>query len=299
MGPGQKSQSVKNWSDSGTVIDICSQIYDRFAEVASEVRYQAKGVFHSEMLLACALADYFDVPHIFESGRARGRSTYLLSRYFTSSSGCQITSIEYEKYTQDAIIAEERLRGRANVNLLFGDSTTLLPSLCTEEECIVLIDGPKGRSAVTLAARLLRFPTVRAVFVHDLHAVAAGREMVERIFPDENTFFTDDEQYVETFRDLDDTCWEDLKQHPETAEGWGPYLRHGEEIPSYAHTFAMIVNQPDGIDVVDECEDYASQFQSTPDFGQRVRGKLDNILSQSVEKPYWALRYWIEQIRTQ
>ena len=284
--------------NSEWIIELCSQIRKPFQSIADNVRYQAKGVFHSEMLLVCAMAEAFGVSHIIESGRARGQSTYLLARYFDRSSGCRITSVEYEKYTRDAIIAMDRLRDYSNLDLLFGDSRELLPRLCAEEECVVLIDGPKGRQAVQLAAKLLRAPTVRAVFVHDLHAVAAGREMVERFFPDENTFFTDDEQYVDAFRDLDETCWEDMKRYPETAEGWGPYLRHGENIPSYAHTFAMIVNDPDGMDVVEECREYARQFQSTPTLLQRLKSRVKNILDHEIEKPYWALRYWIEQLRT-
>jgi hypothetical protein len=285
--------------NSERIIKLCSQIRKPFQAIADNVRYQAKGVFHSEMLLVCAMAEAFGVSHIIESGRARGQSTYLLAQYFDQYSDCRITSVEFEKYTRDALIAMDRLQNYSNIDLLFGDSREILPSICAEEECVVLIDGPKGRQAVLLAAKLLRSPTVRAVFVHDLHAVAAGREMVERFFPDENTFFTDDEQYVDAFRDLDETCWEDMQQYPETAEGWGPYLRHGEKIPSYAHTFAMIVNDPDGLDVVGECREHALQFQSSPTLSQRLKSRIKNILDQEIKKPYWALRYWIEQLRTQ
>ncbi|WP_259074568.1 hypothetical protein [Salinibacter ruber] len=285
--------------ESGGIIDICSQIRDSFDSIASDVKYQAKGVFHSEMLLVCAITEALGVSHIVESGRARGQSTYLLARYFDASTGCRITSVEYEKYTRDAIIAMNRLRGHSNVDLQFGDSWNLLPSLCTEEECIVVIDGPKGRDAVQLAARVLRNPEVRVVFIHDLHAVAAGRKMTEQFFPDSNTFFTDDEQYVEAFRDLDERCWEEMKEYPETAEGWAPYLRHGEKIPSYAHTFAMIVNTAEGIDVVDECTEYAQKFKSESTLLQRAKGKILNFLESEMTKPYWALRYWLQQLLTQ
>ena len=186
-------------------ISICSKVITRFEKALKGISYEPKGVFNSEMLLVCAIADHLGVNRVIESGRARGYSTIVLSNYFKYENDFKIDSIEYNKYTADAVIAMRRLAGIRNLRLFFGNSFDLLSGLVSKEPCVVLIDGPKGRLATLLACMTLRNPNAKAVFIHDMHKIAEGRDLTENLFPD--VFFTDDKNFVENFESLDDECW--------------------------------------------------------------------------------------------
>ena len=91
------------------VIQICRNQKEPFLEVAQSVPYQLKGIFNSEMLLFCAFTKHLGFHHIIESGRARGNSTEILARYFENSPSVLIHSVELLKYTEDSLIAMQRL----------------------------------------------------------------------------------------------------------------------------------------------------------------------------------------------
>ena len=73
---------------------------------------------------------------IIESGRARGQSTHVLALMFPES---EIASIEFDEKSPDCLVAAARLASFKNVQLLFGDSTKLIPSMLIEND-VVLID---------------------------------------------------------------------------------------------------------------------------------------------------------------
>lgn len=267
------------------IISICSKVSSRFEKTMEGITYEAKGIFNSEMLLVCAMAEHLGVKRVIESGRARGHSTIVLSRYFAHESDFKIDSIEYSKYTEDAIIAMKRLAGNRNLGLLFGDSFDLLPGLVSKEPCVVLIDGPKGRWAVLLACVALRNPNVKAVFIHDTHKNSDYSELIMELFP--HILFTDDKKFVEAFEALDDECWKQQQMYSQF-KGWEPYKRGDRVMLSYSATLAMVLNTAQGIDKVGECQQYIRDHRTQ--HVSLLRRVLRKAKAQS-NKPYWFVRY--------
>ncbi|HET6278763.1 MAG TPA: hypothetical protein VFG08_08270 [Candidatus Polarisedimenticolia bacterium] len=233
------------------IVAICAAERDSLAGRLARVRHDIKGVLNSEMLLFCALSRHLGVGTVIESGRARGNSTEVLAEYFAAPREAAVYSVESLKYTEDSLIALRRLGGRyPHLRLLFGDAFVLLPRLCARAgPCTVLIDGPKGRYALQLAARLLRDAGVRAVFIHDSHLDSDIRPAMERLYP--RTFSSDHEDFVAVFRTLDDPCWE-VYRNWEGHSDWGPWVRGSRRMRSYGPTLTAIFNAPDGIDREEE-----------------------------------------------
>ncbi len=269
------------------IISICSKVSSRFEKAMEGITYESKGIFNSEMLLVCAMAEHLGVKRVIESGRARGHSTIVLSRYFTYESDFKIDSIEYSKYTEDAIIAMKRLAGNRNLRLLFGDSFDLLPGLVSKEPCVVLIDGPKAKWAILLACIILRNPNVKAVFIHDVHKNSDYRELIMELFP--HTLFTDDKKFVESFEALDDECWKQQRMYPQF-KGWAPYKRGDKVMLSYSATLAMVFNEPEGIDKVDAFRQYIQDHRTQQ--VSLLRRVLRKVKAQT-KKPYWFVRYYL------
>ena len=194
--------------------------------------HEPRGIFASEMLLFCAVVDLLKQDHdlrIIESGRARGYSTEVMARFFPNT---DITSIDH-KNDDDAKYAARKLLAYKNVNLVQGDGRNHLLDAIGEDPCAVLIDGPKGENAITLAQFLLERDDVLAVAMHDFYRPHPHRKLVEELFP--NAFFSDEEDFVREYRHLDNGCW------PHTVNN--PYERKGKKIESYASTLAVILNE--------------------------------------------------------
>lgn len=166
-----------------------------FATRIQDVPYERKGILYSEMffLWLCAGAPR----RILESGRARGQSTLLLALAFPD---IPIVSIEHDPGSPDVPVAAERLAGRSNVDLRFGDATRILPDLAAPGD-VVLIDGPKGFRALRLALRLLAQGRVGTVFLHDMLRGTAERSFLETHLP--STLYADDPRFAELARPLD------------------------------------------------------------------------------------------------
>ena len=218
------------------IIRICEKYKIYFYETCKIIPYEDKGIFNSEMLLFIALAKELNITEIWESGRARGQSTKILAECFKDIE-TNLHSIESLIDTDDDRTAKERLTNYRNLELIYGNSVILLPQkIRSDKETFVLIGGPKGTTAIDLASILLKKMNVKAVFLHDYHKDSPLREVIERTF--ENTFFTDDEDYVERFRDLDDNCW---IEHAKI--GRQPYSRNGRKMQSYSSTLGVIFNK--------------------------------------------------------
>jgi len=155
------------------------------------------GVWESEMLLFCAAIQPYAPKQILESGRGRGKSTLILARCFPEA---QIISVELDPLSQNAPVAEAKLKPYGNVKLLCGDSRKLLPQYLQSGDA-VLLDGPKDFRALGLAAELLRTGKPCTVFLHDLPADAPARKFIATHWP--GAFFAD-EPSLQRFRALDD-----------------------------------------------------------------------------------------------
>jgi len=116
-----------------------SQTANRFTSLIDDVPYEQRGVLLSEMFFLFATIGGARPRRILESGRARGLSAHVLALCFPDS---RIISIDRDQNSADAACAEKKLRGMANVELLYGDSTMLLPKLVQPDD-VVVIDGPR------------------------------------------------------------------------------------------------------------------------------------------------------------
>jgi hypothetical protein len=174
-----------------------------FQELAATVPYEKKGILFSEMLFLAALvkSQPENPLRIIESGRARAQSTFILARLFPE---LPVVSIEYDADSADTAVAAERLKDCGNVELLFGDSTAILPQMVRSGD-VVLIDGPKHFRALRLAMRLLNANAPQMVLIHDVHRGIPERAFLVRCAP--QAAFSDDEAFVRKYRHLDDSCW--------------------------------------------------------------------------------------------
>jgi hypothetical protein len=190
--------------DPASINIAAAEMLPAFESRVSGIPYERKGILYSEMFFLYLCAQTAKPSRIFESGRARGQSTLLLSTIF---SDLQVVSIESDPTSADVQVAQERLRGRDNVSMRFGDATRILPAEVRKGD-VVLIDGPKGFRGLRLALRLLATGRVMQVFVHDC---ALGTE--ERTFLDTHLrgpLYSDSIEFARIARALDAGCSTDI-----------------------------------------------------------------------------------------
>lgn len=223
------------------VLSACSALLPEYASLSSSCTpYERKGIFHSEMLLVLASIEALGIEHVIESGRARGQSTELIAR-FCGEREIPFDSVELLRSTDDAEVAEERLKGlSSSVNLHYGDAFELLPPLIGRRPTLVLIDGPKGPRQEVLCIECLRHESVKGVLLHDTRSDKDIRGRLERFFP-EAGYYTDDYEYANRFRDLDRDCWLKYVEDNPGAPVLEPYRHLGERMRSYGPTLALIV----------------------------------------------------------
>jgi hypothetical protein len=196
---------------------------DEFSGLISGIPYERKGILFSEMFFLWLCVRDLQPRRILESGRARGQSTLILSHCFPRS---EIVSVEYDRNSPDVAIAAERLAGRSNVSLLFGDATRLLPEMQRDGD-IVLIDGPKGFRGLRLAMSLLRSGRSPAVFLHDAGRGSTERKFLARRLPE--AYYSDTKEFATIARRLDGGAWDELPTanrwsdagYPEAGYGFG------------------------------------------------------------------------------
>ncbi|MDB6146701.1 MAG: hypothetical protein JWO45_365 [Spartobacteria bacterium] len=173
---------------------LLSNYEEAIAGIAPEAGFG--GIWESEMFLFYAAVSPYHPGQILESGRARGKSTLALARCFPKA---RIVSVEFDRHSANAAAAEKKLKAYEHVELLYGDSRTILPGRLHDGDAVI-IDGPKEFRGIELALRLLRAGKPCAVFIHDFPPNAPWRKFVERHWPD--AFFGDDPLF-ESFRVLD------------------------------------------------------------------------------------------------
>jgi hypothetical protein len=199
--------------------------------------YESKGVLFSEMLFVMAALAETKPARIFESGRARGVSTYVLAACFP---GSEIVSVEFDQHSEDVPIAQKNLAAFKHVKCLFGDARQLLPAMVQHGD-VVIIDGPKHFRALRLAFNLLRDQKPGAVFIHDCHLGSVERDFLSQAVP--QAFYSDDAEFVKRYEYLDTACWTQRKGVT-TTDFPSPYLYHGRQ-SSYGPTFGCIPGSAD------------------------------------------------------
>lgn len=221
------------------ILELRDNNHDQFTEVVEQVEFDFGGMWYSELFLFILLCEQFDCSRVIESGRARGISTELLSRYFVEED-IEIVSVEKDADSEAAEIAETRLDPYDNVTLKYGNSLEIVPELVKDGDA-VLIDGPKGTPSLELAADVLESASVSFVGVHDLHRDAFTRDLSEVVF--KNRLYTDHKELVEAFRDYDQPIHEWNRKYRAPEDGmYGPYSKFGYESDSYGPTLGVFFN---------------------------------------------------------
>jgi len=167
-----------------------------------ELDWTERGILHSEMLAVCAVAQNLGVHRIVESGRWLGQSTLALSRYFEGES-VEILSVERGR-TDVALACERRLASRTNLSLYYGDAFRLLPALILQSNkpTLLLVDGPKGPTAVELIHKLFDIcPNIVGAFLHDSYMGSDARKAVIEQFA--MCAFTDHPEFLNRYAYLD------------------------------------------------------------------------------------------------
>lgn len=208
------------------------KIITEYEKQIKNVPYEEKGVLFSELLFLLAATSSLEPKQVLESGRARGQSTYILGLCIPES---KVISIERNDTSPDVPVAESRLKDVTNVYTLYGNAQVLLPALIQLGD-IVIIDGPKGFRAIRLALTLLHTGKPACVFVHDLYKGLPERRFINQNIPD--AFFSDDEQFIDSFSYLDKLCWDTINSND--LSGWQPHYFNGAEQESYGPTLACI-----------------------------------------------------------
>jgi hypothetical protein len=192
--PGSESALLTK----SAVAERADALLPKYRELIGRIPPEAGfgGIWESEMFLFYAAVKPLAPKQILESGRARGKSTFILARCFPDA---RIVSIEFDRQSENAAAAEAKLKPCSNVELLYGDSREILPQRLQTGDA-VLIDGPKDFRALKLALDLLRTGKPCTVFVHDFPPNSPQRKFVERNWP--NAFFGDDPLF-QRFQSLD------------------------------------------------------------------------------------------------
>ena len=275
------------------ILGICDSRREEFETITKSTDYEWKGIFNSELLMVCAFVDQISVKHVLESGLARGHSTSVMAKYFESRN-ITIDTIEKRKFSDDSIFSKKHLAKFEHVNIHYGDAFSLMPELVSEE-CVVVIDGPKGLGALSLASIMLENPKVRAVFIHDVHKDSDARDTMIKMYP--NALFSDNEDFVHSFKDLDSNCWERQSMREELTD-WGPYKRGARVMQSYSATMGLIINQ--NIDTTTR-EEIKNILKLTISEKPRIGGKLlgwlfpeiglKTYLINCLVSPYWYFKF--------
>jgi hypothetical protein len=203
-----------------------------FRALIAGVPYERKGILFSEMYFFWLCARSVEPRRILESGRARGQSTLILSHCFPAA---EILSVEYDRNSPDVAVAAERLRGRGNVQQLFGDATQLLPQMAQPGD-VALIDGPKGYRGLRLALRLLADGKTPLVFVHDTAAGSQERRYLSCTMAE--AIYSDLPSFAAVAHDLDQGAWDELP----AANRWTPA---GAPAAGYGFSLACLPHQKD------------------------------------------------------
>lgn len=197
--------------------------------------YEARGILNSEMALVIQAIWSFGCERVIESGRARGQSTYLLAKYLPD---VDIHSIELRDGHPDEIFAKSRLSGFGNVTLHYGSGVDLVPQIAASsaDRTAVLLDGPKGATAVGILDHCFDLPHVVVGFIHDMRRLDHGQPSPHRAVAVDrlpNHKFSDDPVFVAG------TSWMDAN----AVSAGGPCgPSHEAEFGSYGPTIGLFFN---------------------------------------------------------
>ena len=241
-------------------LKICKKYREAFEKEIRNVDLEARGMLPSEVLLIYSVAKELGIKQIYESGRARGYSTYVLAKTLPK---IPITSIDFDKHSKDTRYAKKRLAEFENVELTHGNAMKILPEMISQKS-VVVIDSPKGEMALVLAANLLKNAKVKAVFIHDLSRDLFERTIAQQLFP--GAYHTDNKKHVKEFSDLDNG-----------------YSNSGE---SYGGPLTMILNEKGALDT-EVIKQYIQYYD-------KERNVLRKALKNQIESRGWLYSIFVK-----
>lgn len=168
----QKYESVALSSSLNFLKDAYQALDKEEVKNLSIEEYENRGILNSEAAFVVGLVRRLGVDCVVESGRARGRSTFLMAKYLPDT---EIISIENSN-DSDAQFGIVRLRGFKNVRLVQGDAKILVPtfvreSLQSRKKVALIIDGPKGYDAVRLLENVIKRHELSFAAIHDMNLI--------------------------------------------------------------------------------------------------------------------------------
>lgn len=217
------------------VFNSCQSHLRRFKKICST--FEERGILNSEMLSFCSICDVLGVDIILESGRYRGQSTLVLAKFFKDS-GKKIISIDLVE-DDNTIHAQKKLEKFADVELIYGDGTKIIPQLVKKfknKKVAVLLDGPKGKLAVDLMDFI---STNENFYFGAIHDVKSGSES-RVLFPDyfKYYFLTDQALFVKKYQSVDNSCLP--KSNQITEQSWRPYMKGFTKTKEYGPTLGLV-----------------------------------------------------------
>jgi len=207
------------------------------------ITFLERGIINSEMLAIIGVIKELQISTIIESGRCNGYSTMIMGLALPN---IPIISIEL---VRDSIAkqTEKNLQQFKNITLLYGDSNKIIPSVVNstpKQSIAILLDGPKGEPAFKLFKKVSNhFTNIQVGFFHDCRrkfepADNPSRKTIGKYF--NCLFFTDDDDYVQQFKDIDSNCITHRGKIM-TNHSWRPYHKGDTTFPSYGPTLAITI----------------------------------------------------------
>ena len=220
----------------------------KLIQTVTAIDYEFRGIFNSELVLITSILKSLNIHKVLESGRARGHSTYVISKILQSSESFLLVSLDFER-DQDSLFAEGRLKDDVLVDLLYGDSNLLLSKITQSkrlgagEDYGVVLDGPKGLNAIFLTIKLIRSNRPpKIIFIHDMRKLEKGKWSLHRyvcsiIF--DRVFFSDDLPITPETLATDKSVFEFIEPSAQTPIK--PFHKGHFDIGSYGPTLAIII----------------------------------------------------------
>ncbi len=139
-------------------------------------------IFPTELVFFLASCEAIGVRYIIESGRQDGYSTRILGE-FARRTGARAASIDYEEDAERGRRCRARLADYP-IDLRIGSAFELLGQMVNESSIgpiALLLDGPKGFSAVSVTAAAATDPKVALISFHNLEADKPYRYLLETV----------------------------------------------------------------------------------------------------------------------
>ena len=186
--------------------EIFEDNIDCFNEYVMPNKKLSRGIMNSEGFAFCALADYYNVDMVIESGICNGGSTIIWGKWFEE---IPIISLDLKVKFEAAV----RTCIFKNVLLRQDDGIKIIPRMLeifSDCRIALFIDGPKNKRAIDLATKCIEYENVKMIGIHDVFEKYYGQPTKCRLIfnnlaiPNTTKFTTDEDWFIDKYGYLDD-----------------------------------------------------------------------------------------------